>query len=1061
MLNPVRGFGNRVRVRACHCYAAHLSMQRWLRPTLGLIAIVGAFCITFVWPQQNGLDFDIDSSPRAKAAKKRAHYDLSQVRVLRAVITKVNQNYVEPERIDHRKMLLAGLNALQTNVPPVLVHYDPGAPTLTIQVNDQKGEFHVDDVNSPWVLTWRFQEIFRFLQKNLEQDEDIKLRDLEYDAINGMLRTLDPHSVLLNPEEYEEMQLSTRGEFGGLGIVISIREGQLTVIRPMPGTPAARAGLKKKDRIVKIGEESTLNMPLEEAVSRLRGAPGSTVSVWVTREGQKGFNKPKRFDLERAAIHIESVEAKIFPDGIGHIRVSNFQSNTCDDITRALAQFHTQGLKGLILDLRDNPGGLLQQAVCVSDIFLSSGTIVTTSSNDPEKSERKMARSEGTEPFYPLIVLQNGGSASASEIVSGALKNHERALVVGERTFGKGSVQVLYGDDNDGWALKLTIAQYLTPGDISIQSVGIVPDVEIEPMTVDAEDMDLYVDGGYLRESDLAAHLTHVQAHDGQKPTYVLHYDLPSATRQRLREAHAEDLEENEREAEFLTRFCRELLVQAKRPGRRELLRDAAPVIEATTAKEMQRIEQELKALNIDWTAGKDEVPPGVSPEIAIEAKTDHKENQVLAGEPFNVEVTVENKSKFPLYQVRALTKSDNRLFSERELLFGKLMPGEKRSAKTTLGVCRTNEDTQKRECRLPDTLPERADGVKIELSDAYNHTFPGAELRTRVEPLEAPQLAYTVSVADSARGNGDGDVQIGELADVFMRIRNVGKGTSRKTQANLRNLSGPGVLLHAGRFELGELKPGAETTVTFQFEVLPQFTEATAKLQVSVMDGVLREGAGEKLELPILRDATAPAVSAATGSAVVRSGAEILERPDAGAKAIAKVENGATALPLQAKRGDYVRVELSQGRPGWVLAKDLHAGSAGKGTVSDVLAHTPPKLTIDHGDTVATRQSSLTLKGQAVDDAAVRDLYVFVGSRKVFYQSNRSSSDPSRVSFDTTVPLQPGVNYVTVVARENNEIASREVFIVRRDAPDGSLMATPKETEVEPFFDDEPPLDE
>jgi carboxyl-terminal processing protease len=1035
-------------------------MQRWLRPLLGLFAIVCAFCITFVWPQQNGLDFDIDSSPRAKAAKKRQHYDLSQVRVLRAVITKVNQNYVEPERIDHRKMLLAGLNALQTNVPPVLVHYESGQPKLKIQVNDQVGEFQVDDVNSPWVLTWRFQEIFRFLQKNLEQDEDIKLRDLEYDAINGMLRTLDPHSVLLNPEEYEEMQLSTRGEFGGLGIVISIRDGQLTVIRPMPGTPAARAGLKKKDRIVKIGEESTLNMPLEEAVSRLRGAPGSTVTVWLTREGAKGFAKPKRFDMERAAIHIESVEAKMFPDGIGHIHVTNFQSNTCDDITRALAQFHSQGLKGLILDLRDNPGGLLQQAVCVSDVFLSSGTIVTTSSNDPEKSERKMARSEGTEPFYPLIVLQNGGSASASEIVSGALKNHERALVVGERTFGKGSVQVLYGDDNDGWALKLTIAQYLTPGDISIQSVGIVPDVEIEPMTVDPEDMDLYVDGGYLRESDLAAHLTHAQAHDGQKPTYTLHYDLPSATRQRLREAHAEDLEENEREAEFLLRFSRELLVQAKRPGRRELLRDASAVIEATTAKEMARVEQELKALTIDWSVGKDELPAGSVAEVAIEAKTDRKDNEAIAGEPFNVEVTVENKGKFPLYQVRALTKSDNRLFSERELLFGKLMPGEKRVAKTTLGVCRTNKETEKRECRLPDTLPERADGVKIELADAHNHNFPKGELRTQVKPIEAPLLAYTVQVADNARGNGDGDYQVGELANVYMRIRNTGKGISRETQANLRNLSGPGVLLHAGRFELGELKPGQETMVTFQFEVLPTFTETTAKLQVSVADGVLREGAGEKLEIPILREPAVPVISTASGSAVLRAGATVLERPDGSAKTIAKIEGGGLALPLQAKRGEYVRVDLSQGRPGWVLAKDIQ-GAVGKGVLTDVLAHTPPKLNINHGGTVATRQATLSLKGDASDDAAVRDLYIFVGSRKVFYKSNRASAEPKRVSFDTSIPLQPGINYVTVVARENNEIASREVFIVRRDAPDGALLATPKETEVEPFFDDQQSLDE
>jgi carboxyl-terminal processing protease len=450
-------------------------MNRWLRPLLAVFALGAAFCVTFVWPQHNGLDFDIDSSPRAKAAKTRVPYDLSQVRVMKAVITKVNQNYVDPERIDHRKMLFSGLNALQRNVPPVLVQYENGDSKFRVQVNDQSQEFRADDVNSPWMLTWRFQAIFKFLQKYLEQDEDIKLREVEYAVVNGMLRTLDPHSILLTPEDYSEMQLSTRGEFGGLGIVISIRDGQLTVIRPIPGTPASRAGLKKGDRIVKIDEEATVNMPLEEAVSRLRGAPSSSVAVWTLREGVKGWTKPKRFDLVRAVIHIDSVESRMLEGGVGYVKVSNFQSNTCDDIQVALAKLHAEDLRALVLDLRDNPGGLLQQAVCVSDIFLSSGTIVTTSSSDPDK--RELARSEGTEPFYPLIVLQNGGSASASEIVSGAPKNHDRGLIVGERTFGKGSVQVIYSDDNDGWALKLTVAQYLTPGDISIQSVGIVPDI--------------------------------------------------------------------------------------------------------------------------------------------------------------------------------------------------------------------------------------------------------------------------------------------------------------------------------------------------------------------------------------------------------------------------------------------------------------------------------------------------------------------------------------------------------------------------------------------------------
>jgi carboxyl-terminal processing protease len=1018
-------------------------MNRWLRPFLVLFAVGSAFCITFVWPQQNGLNFDIDSSPRAQAAKTRIPYDLSQVRVLKAVITKVNQNYVEPERIDHRKMLLAGLNAIQGSVPPVIVHYENGDPTLKVQVNNEWGEFRVDDVNSPWSLTWRYQEIFRFLQKHLEQDEDIKLREVEYAAANGMLRTLDPHSILLTPDEYSEMQLSTRGEFGGLGIVISIRDAQLTVIRPMPGTPAARAGLKPKDHVVKIDEESTLNMPLEEAVRRLRGTPGSNVAVWVVREGPKGWKNPKRFDLTRAVIHIESVESRMLDGGVGYVKLTNFQSNTCDDLEGALAKMHKENMTGLVLDLRDNPGGLLQQAVCVGDVFLSSGTIVTTSSNDPEKAERKLARAEGTEPNYPLIVLQNGGSASASEIVSGALKNHDRALIVGERTFGKGSVQVLYSDDNDGWALKLTIAQYLTPGDISIQGVGIVPDVEIEPMTVDSEDMDLFVDSGYLRESDLAAHLTHSRAHDGQKPAHVIRYYLPEETRERLREARPEDLEENEREDEFLTRFSRELLVQAKRAGRRELLRDAEPVIESTRAKEMSHAEAELRKLSVDWSEGQDE---GASP-VTVSVATDKKDNIGVAGEPFNLKVTVENHGKVPLYQLRATTKSDNRLFSERELVFGKLPAGAKQTWSTTLGVCKTDTQTNKRNCVLPETLRDRADGVRVVFDEAHGHPPETAEIRTRVQAEPTPQFAYTVHVADDARGNGDGQVQVGEMATVYMRLRNVGKGTSKQTIGNLRNLSGPGILLHAGRFQLQELKPGQEAMVAFKFEVLPDFQEAEAKLEVSVMDEVLREGAGEKLVIPVVKAGDVP-VEAATGTVVARPGARVLEAPAANAKAIAQVEGGPLSLPAQAKRGDFTRVDLGQGRPGWVSERDLRGGTGKGGHLTDALAHMPPRLDVDYASTLVTREPTLRLKGRAEDDTLVRDLYVFVGSRKVFYQSNRNGAEPRKVSFDTTIPLRPGINYVTVVAREDNEIMSRQTFIVRRDGADGALLETPKESE-------------
>jgi len=1002
---------------------------------LFLSVVVAAFCITFVWAEPNGADFEIDSSPLAKAARTKTPYDASGVKVLKAVMIKVKDGYVEPDRIVYSKMLLSGLDAIQRSVAPVLVHYENDAPTFTVQVNDARKEFKASDVTSPWALTGRFEEVFAFLQEHLKE-EDLKLQDVEYDAINGMLRTLDPHSVLLPPEDYSEMQMHTRGEFGGLGIVIAIRDGALTVIKPMPGTPAGNAGLLAKDRIVKIDEEATLNMPLEEAVSRLRGAPGSHVKVWLVRDGASGWTKPKAFDLERAVIHIESVESRLLADNIGLVKVKNFQSNTCDDLHSALAGLRRQNMRGLVLDLRDNPGGLLQQAVCISDTFLSSGTIVITSSNDVEKRDIKVAHAEGTEPNYPMIVLTNGASASASEIVAGALKNHDRALVVGQSTFGKGSVQVLYSDEVEGWALKLTIAQYLTPGDVSIQGVGIVPDIAIDPMTVDRLDMDLTVDKSFLRESDLAAHLTHASAHSTVQPSLVLRYYLPAETRERLREARPEDLEENEQEGEFLTRLSRDLLARAPRPGRRELLEDAAAVIAQAQQAELARAEADLKKLGVNWSVGEDKGPST----LRVDVSTNRPDNRATAGDPLDLRVSLTNTGTAPLYQVRALTESDNRLFSDRELVFGRIMPGETRQWTATLGICK-EEDGQRR-CTLPPSLSARADAVKVNFSEAHGHVPESVVIQTAVTPLKEPQFAYSILVADNVRGNGDGAVQKGEAATVYLKVKNVGEGTSRETEANMRNLSGRGVLLRDGRFNLGEIKPGEDRLVAFTFEVLPDYEASEAKVQLSVVDTVLRASAGEKLSIPLVGSSASP--TARAGDVGVSASAIVYVAPRDDASEFATVTS-AGSLTAEATTGNWVRVRLPDGRPGWVQSSSVGDASRAKAAVQDTLQHAPPRLHVDHGNTLITRDSSIHVRGEATDTSMVRDLYIFVGSRKVFYQSNRGAANPATSTFEATLPLRPGTNYVTVVVRGSYESVTRETYVVRRDGPNGELLQTPK----------------
>ncbi len=332
--------------------------------------------------------------------------------------------------------------------------------------------------------------------------EEIDLKELIYGGINGMLATLDPHSSFLDPDTYKELKTDTKGEFGGLGIEISIKDDILTVIAPIEDTPAYRAGLKAGDQIVKIDDKLTKDIGIMEAVKLLRGPKGSEVTVTIMRES---YSKPKPFTIIREIIRIESVKARTLENGYGYIRLSQFQERTDEDLESALNKLHKEnssGLKGIVLDLRNNPGGLLDQAVKVSDYFLKNGLIVYTEGREEGSSMKFVAHEDGTEPDYPLVVLINGGSASAAEIVAGALKDHSRAILLGTRSFGKGSVQTIIPlSDNSG--LRLTTAKYFTPNGVSIQALGIDPDIIVSQSEIRETG-----DDNHFREKDLDNHFS-------------------------------------------------------------------------------------------------------------------------------------------------------------------------------------------------------------------------------------------------------------------------------------------------------------------------------------------------------------------------------------------------------------------------------------------------------------------------------------------------------------------------------------------------------------------------
>lgn len=307
--------------------------------------------------------------------------------------------------------------------------------------------------------------------------DEVEPQKLIYGALKGMMGSLDPHSQFLNPESYREIQVETEGQFGGLGIEITLQENFLTVVSAIEGTPAFAAGILPKDRILKIDDKSTKDMTLEEAVKKLRGKPGSKVKLTILRSENKEILD---FTLERAVIKIESItESQILEAQIGYVRMSEFQERSAEDLAKSIRNLEKKGLDGLILDLRNNPGGLLQSAVEVTNRFVAKGSLIVYTKG--RKPTQNMSFKAKADPItnIPLIVLVNGGSASASEIVAGAVQDLKRGIIVGEKTFGKGSVQSVI-PLKDGSALKLTTAKYFTPNGRSIQGKGMTPDIVVD-----------------------------------------------------------------------------------------------------------------------------------------------------------------------------------------------------------------------------------------------------------------------------------------------------------------------------------------------------------------------------------------------------------------------------------------------------------------------------------------------------------------------------------------------------------------------------------------------------
>lgn len=1009
----------------------------------------------------------------APAKGEKAPHDLSSLRVFTKVILYVKDNYVDPKRVKPKEMMIAALEYVEKSVPDVLVEGDAETGKLQLNVNGKQREFDIGHVDSLWKMSFTLKDVFDFINKNMRPIEDT--RDVEYAAVNGMLSTLDPHSVLLRPELYREMKLSTKGEFGGLGFVIQMKEGNLTVVKVLPKTPAHRAGILKNDVISKIGEESTVNMDLNEAVSKLRGPVDSKVTITVDR---KGWDKPRPMTLGRAMISIESVQHKLLAGNVGYVRLKNFQGNTTRDLEAALrdirakAQAKGGDMKGLVLDLRGNPGGLLEQAIQVSDAFLSHGTIVSTVGLSDKLREEKRAHPAAGEDAYPIAVLVNAGSASASEIVAGALKNLNRAVIIGRQTFGKGSVQVLY-DFPDDSALKLTIAKYLTPGDVSIQEVGIIPDIQLVPTRVTPERINVFAPRRSMGEADLDQHFGNPESNSvakkredvlgREKPLESLNYLKVDAKKPQVAAVEenkgktlepksakdaaphgqkdplldvdvggvSEDLDDqldaeaqDEIKEDFEVLFARDFVLKAPATTRQEQLKLGKAFIEQMRREEEQRINAAIAGLDVDWSAGP--TPKSVDLDARFEPGPDV---EIRAGEMLEMVLTAENKGTEPLKRVRAWTESENPFLDRREFVFGALAPGQKKSWKVQV--------------RMPKDLTSRRDDVTVKFHDDNGPLPKTLVSELSFVELPRPAFAFDWQVLDTCDTcNGDGVIQRGENVTVLLDVTNTGSGPALDSFAQIKNGADANIFIEKGRFKLGGLAVGETKTARFQLEVKKGYKGENFPLKLAILDEPLEEFVTEKLLLPVSDEAVAK-LEPKKGLLRLNAKAELLATPQANARVVGRATQQSVLRATAATQGFY-KVELDDERTAFVRATDAREVRTGKVTglkgVELLAERQPPRISLDldpsSGGLVANGDK-FTLSGAVSDATGLLDVYILVNDQKVFFKGvdtkNAKAGEPHTLKFSTDFTLKEGNNNVLIVARETPDFASRRTLVIRR----------------------------
>jgi len=1017
------------------------------RIVIAAVSYVGVACL-FLMTDFGDRGFYFTSDGLAASTENselsEEDYDLRELSLLNRSVGYIRSHYVDPSRVIPKDMLIGALNQVQHDIAEVLVTIhrdDDEVPTeVTLLVDRETMTIQLRDIHDLYEMTWRLKDALIFMDTHLAAS--ISRGDIEYAAVNGMLDTLDPHSVLLEPRTYTQMQVGTSGRFGGLGIVISTRSGDLTVMSVLPGTPAHHAGLKSLDRIAQIGDESTINMTLNDAVNRLRGEVGTEVEIQVQR---KGWDEPQAFSIVREIIVIDAVQHTSLSEGVGFVKIKNFQQNTFRELHEALTELKKDGglNRGLIIDLRDDPGGLLDQAVQVSDLFLNDGTIVTTVGGGARIREEKKATRRKTLSRIPIIVLVNSGSASASEIVTGALKNNDRAVVLGEQTFGKGTVQVFYEMEDPLHriaGLKLTIAQYLTPGDQSIQSIGIVPDVVIYPVVLVPEVLDLHVSETDLSgEKDLDNPLSNERAKAGRAARVLRYYDAEindtirkntaGTGEEEKKEPNKEEINRryNEVEIDYPIRFAKRFLLAAGNKSRKAMLEHAEGLLAQEAKDQEGHIHSRLATEGIDWRPGEGESTLRAKLEQVGEESVvlAGEERVVLAGEEISLRASVTNTGASTMHRVRAVSESDYPRLDNREWIFGRVEPGETRHWDVRVRVPRNARSRE-----VPVTLRCFADEQDLETS---------ARVWVKTRALPSPRFAMTWQIRD-LEGNGDGLLQMGENVELVVTVHNVGSGPAHKLRAPLKNLSFEGAFLSSGTGQLEGLEPGESGTLVYSFRAQEKLTGGIVKLELDMIETVLRSRTRFSIDVPVVE---ADSQSLVPGDKRVQTlqGVSLRAGASSTSRIVAEVAKD-TLLESDASRGSRTRITYGDGLRAWIDSKLLTPAHTGEPTSPlPVWTTVAPEIILDGGSMTNLRTNAkiFPLRGRIhfeTPGEIRRDFYVYRNEDKIHFQGGPAeTTEPVDLPLDIDIPLEEGVNTLTIYARLGSDLHAQRQIIVYREA--------------------------